>query len=372
MSSLIVDVCRVEEIAMHPNADLIERVRVKNWWCVAMKGKYHVGDKVVYIPPDAILPEDLAEKWGIKKYCPPCDGGFRVKACRLRGVSSFGTIQDLDDTNWEVGKNLQEHYGILKYEPPVKQTQGDAAKPVSAFHAYTSIEALGNFPDVFKDGETVIVTEKIHGTNSRIGYVNNREKDSDVYNWEFMAGSHSVRRNKQSVTGAISSYWMPFFVGAKENESPTPVENLLMLIKEQENAQMSVIIFGEIFGAGVQDMTYGQSRPAYRIFDIAVDGNYLPWEKLVKYTDEVKSIGVLLVPVLYCGPYSLAKMDELVDGPTTICDSTAIKEVFKGREGIVIKTYTERYDDVRGARTILKYVSADYHDRRNKNRSEDH
>ena len=65
-------------------------------------------------------------------------------------------------------------------------------------------------------------------------------------------------------------------------------------------------------------------------------------------------------------------MDELVDGPTTICKAEDIKEVFKGREGIVIKPVKERYDPIVGSRTILKYVSADYHDRRNKNTTEDH
>lgn len=370
MSTLIVDVCAVEEIAEHPNADRIERVRVKNWWCIASKGQYKVGDKVLYVPPDAILSHDLAQRWNIAKYCSQVNNGinelvsFRVRACRFRGVSSFGTIQDLDDPNWTIGTNLQEHYGVVKYDPPIKDSEGDVATPLPTFHAYTSIEALGNFPAVLHDGEEVVVTEKLHGTNSRVGLV----RDSDE--WELTAGSHSTRRKETDVKGNISKYWIPIFI--RQDLDPTPMVRLLFDVLNNEFAQNSVIVFGEIFGFGIQDMHYGKSGKSYRIFDIAVDGNYLDFDKMANYVGSYSELGLELVPILYRGPYSLPKMDELVDGPTTICKPEEIKEPFKGREGIVIKPVIERFDPVMGGRAILKYVSADYHERRNKNQSEDH
>ena len=92
MSSLIVEVCSVKEIATHPNADRLERIRVKNWWCIGSKGHYKVGDKAVYLPPDSIIPEALAERWGIAKYCSPLargiDGqrpdGLRLVVCKTQ------------------------------------------------------------------------------------------------------------------------------------------------------------------------------------------------------------------------------------------------------------------------------------------------
>ena len=53
------------------------------------------------------------------------------------------------------------------------------------------------------------------------------------------------------------------------------MEMMLNEIREKEDAQSSVIVFGEIFGPGIQDMHYGQKGLAYRIFDISVDGKYL-------------------------------------------------------------------------------------------------
>lgn len=378
MSTLIVDVCAVEEIAPHPNADRLERVRVKNWWCVAPKDKYLPGDKVVYVPPDSVLPESLAERWGIAKYCVPLGRdisgsrppGLRVRASRFRGVASFGTIQDLDDPSWPIGRDLREHFGITKYEPPLKAHDGDAAPAVAAFHEYTNIEALGNFPSVFQEGEEVIVTEKLHGTNSRVGMVCVPNQEIGGMVWEWMAGSHGTRRKEFNDKGVRSKYWFPLQQIESWLDGDDPMRNMIREVKVAENAQTSVIVFGEIFGAGIQDMQYGQKGLAFRIFDIAVDGNYLDWDKVAKYVAAAPQ--AQLVPILYRGPYSLSKMDELVDGPTTICKADDIKEPFKGREGIVIKPIKERFDPILGGRAILKYVSADYHDRRNKDKTEDH
>lgn len=379
MSSLIVEVCAVEEVAAHPNADRIERVRVKNWWCVAPKGQYKAGDKVVYVPPDAVLPEALAERWGIAKYLVPLardisgtrPPGLRVRASRFRGVSSFGTIQNLDDPEWPVGFDVKEHYGITKYEPPLRSSDGDAAPPHPSFHNYTSIENLGNFPGVFKDGEEVVVTEKIHGTNSRVGFVmtGHTEHFEDEV-WEWMAGSHSVRRKEFNEKGVRSLYWSPLM--ASETEEPDPLRLLIVNIWFKKEAKAAVIVFGEIFGPGVQDMQYGQKGHAFRIFDISVDGIYLDYDEMRAFVEPFTESGVQTVPVLYRGPYSLAKMDELVDGPTTVCAAEDIREPFKGREGIVIKPVKERFDDILGGRCVLKYISVDYHERKNKDKTEDH
>lgn len=374
MSTLIVEVCKVEEVAAHGNADRLERVRVKNWWCIAPKGQYRVDCKVVYVPPDAVLPEALAERWGIAKYCAPLGRdisgerppGLRVRAARFRGVPSFGTIQDPDDATWEAGRDVREHYGITKYDPPLRSTEGDAAPPAHAFHAYTDIENLGNFPGVFRDGEEVVVHEKLHGTNARAGLVWHPDESAAGFTWQWMAGSHGNRRKEFNDKGVRSRYWLPFQQDATDRD---PLRAMIREVASAHKAATSVIVFGEIFGPGVQDMTYGQKAQSFRVFDIAVDGNYLNHDEASRH---LSAHGIPAVPLLYRGPYSLAKMDELVDGPTTVCDAADIREPFKGREGIVIKPTEERTEPALGGRAILKYVSADYHDRRNKDRSEDH
>jgi RNA ligase (TIGR02306 family) len=365
MSTLIVEVCAIEEVKSHPNADRLEMIRVKNWWCISGIGTYKVGDKVVYVPPDSILSKELAERWGIAKYCAmlpkECNGerpdSLRVRACRLRGERSFGTIQTPDE-DWEVGHDVKEHYGIEKYEPPLKIGAGDAARPVEGFHVYTDIENIGNFPGIFQDGEEVVVDEKIHGTNCRIGVMLHPREPTGEFVPTFMAGSHGLRRKRTDEKGTASLYWHPY------NGN---IEDLLLEVF-YANDKKPVIIFGEIFGPGIQDMHYGQGTKAFRAFDIAIDGRYMDCDNKSAI---LQKHNIPQVPFIYRGPFSMEKMDELVDGPTMVCESGDIKQPFKGREGIVIRPAKERYDENIG-RVILKCVSVDYHERKNKNATEDH
>jgi len=58
-----------------------------------------------------------------------------------------------------------------------------------------------------------------------------------------------------------------------------------------------------------------------------------------------------LVPILYRGPFSLAKIKELASGNSTFSDHV--------REGVVVKPVIERFDPKTG-RVILKYINDDY------------
>ncbi len=367
MSKLIVEVCKVENKAAIDGADRIEQVLIKNWWCVAGKDQYKIGDKVVYVPPDAVIPKTLSDRWGITKFCSPIDEDkVRVRACRFKGVASAGTVQDLDDPNWEVGHDLIEHYGITKYEPPFLNVSGDEDTPVSDFCRYTDIENIGNFPNVLKEGEEVIVTEKIHGTNCRVGYVYTGEFQKHAEIWEWMAGSHNTRLKEFDSKGNRSMYWNPF------DKDPTncSLRNMIMDIWMDQFARNSIIVFGELYGPGShQDMHYGQKNLSFRAFDICIDGYYMDYDKAAKFLNEAN---IPTVPLLYRGPFSMEKMNELVDGPTTVIDPSLINQPFKGREGIVIKPVNERFDNVLGGRAILKQISVDYHGRKNKNKTENH
>src|SRR5687767_10491342 len=112
----------------------------------------------------AELPPDL------KGNRPP---GGRVRAARIRGLQSYGFIMKIDaglgdDPNWPVGTDLREHFGVTKWEPPLESADGEVEPAHSAFHHYTDIEHLANFPGVIADGEEVIFTEKLHGKNCRL------------------------------------------------------------------------------------------------------------------------------------------------------------------------------------------------------------
>jgi RNA ligase (TIGR02306 family) len=355
MSTLVVEVCEVKAVYPHPQADALEFITVKGWQVIVQKALgLVVGQKVVYFPPDSVLPPELAERLGITKYLAPLpreiDGtrkpGLRVRAARLRGEPSYGTIDHSVVAGWNVGLDVKDHYGVTKFEPPVRPTDGDALPPLAAFHGYTDIENIRNFPDVLKAGEEVVITEKLHGKNCRLGLIRVVGQDGDTF--EFMAGSNDVRRKEVDAKGRPSDFWRPM---------SEPVRALLRHLSDDKH---SVVLFGELYGSGVQDMAYGLGNGAkgFRAFDIAVNGKYLGFDEKVALFSRFE---IEMVPHLYRGPFSWEVIEEHTYGRTTLCEPEVAGK-FGGREGCVVTPVVERYDpDLGGGgRVILKSISADY------------
>ncbi len=365
MSTLVVEVCEVKAVYPHPRADALECITVKGWQVIVQKALgLEAGRRVVYFPPDSVLPPELAERLGITKYLSPLpkeiDGtvkpGLRVRAARLRGEPSYGTIDTEVDPAWEVGRDVKDHYGVTKFEPPLRPSDGDSLPPVAAFHGYTDVENIRNFPGVPRPGEEVVITEKLHGKNCRLGLVRVSGEGGDPF--EFMAGSNDVRRMEVDRKGRPSDFWRPM------------TEAVRGLLRHLSGGERSVVLFGELYGSGVQDMAYGLAAGAkgFRAFDVAVDGKYLDFdEKAALFA----RFGVEMVPRLYRGPFSWEAVEEHTYGPTTLCPPEEAGR-FRGREGCVVTPVEERYDpDLGGGgRVILKSISADYLAR--KGGTEDH
>jgi hypothetical protein len=169
MSKLIVEVCRVEEMRKHPNADRMTIVKLegKDWTCCTAKvenengelvDRYKAGDTCIYIPVDAVLPVELSDKYNVTNYL----SNGRVRAAKLRSVTSYGFVVENED-DLPVGTDVAEQLGITKYEPPVNFKGGEIEQAHQAFQRYTDIENIKNYADVLQDGEEVVATEKIHG-----------------------------------------------------------------------------------------------------------------------------------------------------------------------------------------------------------------
>ena len=327
MSQLIVEVSRIDRVLPHPNADALELAQIKGWQCVVPKGKYADGARVVYIPIDSLLPAELSDRLGITKYL----SNGRVRCARLRGEPSFGVVMDLEDPAWPDGTDVRERYGITKYVPPVRPSAGDAEPPHPLFESYTDVENLRNFPGVFTDGEPVVATEKVHGTNCRVGVVEG----------EWMAGSMEVRRKRPAPEAlASSTYWFP-----------TTLPGVTALLDDLARTSRQAILFGEVYGSKVQSLSYGAvGQLGFVAFDLLVDGRYLDPDD---FADRCKSFGVATAPVLYRGPFSLAAIKAVSGGRTTFAGADHI------REGVVVRPAVERRDPKVG-RAILKFIGDEY------------
>ena len=218
---------------------------------------------------------------------------------------------------------------------------------------------IRNFPDILKEGEEVVFTEKLHGKNCRVGLL--QDPDEEGYAaYTFMAGSHDVRRKEVDQKGRPSDFWIPL-----------QDERMRKMLEALSSNQEDVIVYCELIGSGVQDMAYGfkNGAKAYRAYDIMVAGKYLGVDEK---TALFKDYDIPTVPFLYRGPFSWKTMEDYTYGDTTMCPSDEAGK-FKGREGIVITPITERRDYAlsgESKRVIFKSISADYIAR--KGGTEDH
>jgi len=357
MSEVTITIEQIESVESHPNADRLEITRVAGTQTIILKGQFQAGDLCVYFPPDILLPGDVSDQLGVTKYLKhaiwegfrfPC----RVTATRLRGTPSYGFVQPLAVLGMvkqpPVGTDVTETFRGDKYEPPVKVYRGCgglASEPIN-FSRYIDIQHYRKYRHLLPEGILVRITEKIHGTNSRVALL---KVDGE---WSFYSGSHKTARKRIDPEGRESVYWYPL-------QQEGVLSLLTDLCDERWGSGRDVIFFGELYGPGVQDLDYGIPAGAigWRLFDIAVEGRYLDWPLVKGYCHDY---GIETVPLLYEGPFHLDLVDQLTYGPTTVAET--VKSKFKGREGIVITPITETYCCI--GRLILKSVSADYLDRK--------
>ena len=158
----------IGEVKAHPNADRLDLAKILGFQCVTQKGLYKGGEKVVYIRPDAVLPElDWAVDY--RKYSPK-----RIKAVRLRGEWSEGIIVPfeilpVDLSGFEVGADVTEVIGVTHYEPPMPQDlQAKRSLPFGI--PKTDEERWENLIGKLPIGETVDVTLKVDGQSWSIYY----------------------------------------------------------------------------------------------------------------------------------------------------------------------------------------------------------
>jgi len=317
MSSFAVKVVKIDNITPHPNADRLECAQVKGWNVVVQKGTFQPGEKVIYAPIDSMIPWHISEYLEITLYL----SSGRVRTAKLRGIYSQGLIMPLNllgnGNASPLGEDVSVRLGISKYEEEIPENMKGITAPTDGrFVRYTSLENIKNYPGILRDGEEVVITEKIYGVNFRAAKF---AGDNEV----LCVGSHS----HHLIDNGGNLYWEAFkSFGIKDKLNP------------------GQILFGEIFGTKVSNLQYGQDGVEVRFFDLIEDGEYVSFDRFQEFCREH---GLQSVPILYRGPWSIDKMS-LVDGKSTMAEHI--------REGVVIKPTVERWDAAAG-RVIFKAIS---------------
>lgn len=339
--------CEVVPVIIEPHTDpevnALELAGVGEYRCVVRKGQFKTGDRVVYIPEASILPEPLIAELGLTGRLAGSDHN-RVKAIRLRGVVSQGLVLPAR-SEWEIGQDVSSELGITKWEPPIPVAlAGDVGS--CGLKIVFDLENIKRHGEIMQDGEEVWITEKLHGTCQITGIVDEKYQHPEMFN-----GNGFICSKGLSAQGL-------FFKDNERNSNNVYIktarkyellEKLAEIKKNKFPNSGNVFIFGETFGKGVQDLTYGTTQPEFRAFAMKVDDQ---WIRSSEFFELCQSYGIPTVTVLYHGPYSREILQKHTDGETSVGGGHI-------REGAVVVPESGRRDPLIG-RVALKSVSDAY------------
>jgi len=339
----------------HSNADSLVLGKVGSYQLVVQKGLYNDGDEVVFAPEKSVLTGQI--KTEFEKYLvgPNHD---RVKAVRLRGEISSGIIipKDLvpDFDQVPIDEDISEKLGISKYEPPIPaQLAGKVKTFDMPFVGHHDCEHAGVYVNELIDGERVVVTEKVHGSQFILAH-NTDAGDTIISSKGLLKRGLTIEESDSNL------YWM-----ASKNDK--------VVEKIRHNWTGGIVqVFGEVIPIQT-GYSYGQNKPTVRVFDIRLNGVSIPYDQVPRDFRD------LWVPVIFDGTLELDKKEVVIYSdpekgilktktdyllPKAIVDLCKGNETVSGksehiREGVVLRPYIDRLA-TDGTQIRLKIINPAY------------
>jgi len=368
-----------------PETTNLVLIDVEGYQVVSRKDSFKAGDLAVYIQPDSVVPQTDPFKFIWETYVG-LDGKVpekrrRITVRKFRGqwseglllpVTDFWTIDHIDEHgqprifdgggHWALlpGYDASFSLGITHYDPDAdkESTKGEAAnapkvkkrryprtirgwfnfiwrritfhpnrrddltQDVSFHLPVYDVEGYKNYKDALQEGETVVMTEKIHGSNARficlegVIYVGSRNQ------WK-APGTGTVWHKALEQNPWIEA-WLRKYEG--------------------------YALYGEV--TPTQDKFKYGCKPGevkFFVFDIFTPEN--KWVDFDHFTEyDFRPADPRRVPFLYLGPFSKEILEEKATGNSLVPGAGHI------REGVVAKPIVGRHAKGLG-RAQLKLVS---------------
>lgn len=216
------------------------------------------------------------------------------------------------------------------------------------FKEYVDLANFKNYPGLFHDEDEVVITEKIHGTNFRAGWVPFTPNTlwrkflkliGWAPEWQFVFGSRRVQISEKF---SYDGYY------AKNVYAEAVMKyDLKRLIPK------GMLVFGEIYGPTIQKgYNYGlKDERCLVVFDLmnSVDGTYL---NATEFEAKMAELKLPKVPVLFRGQFQKAPIKMCIEGASVMAPEQKV------REGCVIKSVSEEPCYI--GRKLLKAINAEY------------
>jgi RNA ligase (TIGR02306 family) len=320
MERKLASIRKISNLLPIEGADKIEVATIDGWKVVVAKDVGHkVGDLVVYCEVDSFLPIkpefEFLRKSSYKKMSDGTEG-FRLKTIRLRGVVSQGLVLPLSiieytNVEFEVGMDVTNLLGTVKYEPPIPAELAGKVKGLfPSFLRKTDEERIQNLTSEYEkwrlqSQHQFYVTEKLDGSSATFYY-----KD----------GVFGVcSRNLELLETEGNTFWK--------------VARELDLENKLSKLNVNISLQGELIGEGIQGNPYkikGQTVRFFNVFDID-NQEYYGLPNFLRTLDvlELESVPVIDREFL---------LPESVDGLLTYSDKKSELNPNFDREGVVIRS----------------------------------
>ena len=302
---------RIKALDPIEGADAIERATVMGWQLVVKKNEFNVGDLIIYVEIDSILPEKPEFEFLKAR-------GMRIRTVRLRGQVSQGICFPLSflPTGFviEEGADCTTELGVVKYEPPIPACLSGIAK--GKFPSFipktdeTRVQVLQKLLDKYK-GEKCYITEKVDGSSTTY-YLNNAE---------FGVCS----RNLELLEDVENSLWK--------------VARLFDIENKLRSYGKNIALQGELVGEGIQSNKLklrGQTILFFNAFDI----DKFEYFNFKEFQNLLTVLELPMVPVVSFDYELENDIDSIVK--MAVRKSIICPEVWA--EGIVIRPLTDKID----------------------------
>ena len=359
-----VKVIKITEVSKHPNADSLEIYKIGSYdyQYVGKIGQFPVGSLAAWVDVDSLVPLARPE------FAFLDDGKgkthIRITVRRFRGELSYGLLVPAPEGSQE-DDNVMEQLEVLHYDPEIHGGTGptgfkggmSASGPDLPAPVY-DLENFKKLHELFNEGENVILTEKLNGSNCR--YVFDGEK--------LHVGSHRTWKMKPGTFIKTIEYLDNTTGLSVTEETGIPVtkdifapESSFWKALEQNpwiepwcRTHPGMVLYGEVYNVQGTKFTYGkkQGEVGFAAFDILDHGKWVV--NGLMFDDPKYNIGLdETVKIVYRGPLDRALLETLAEEPSCY-------EGQKVREGLVIKLENEERHDFKHGRVALKYVSNQY------------
>jgi hypothetical protein len=301
----------IKELREIPGADKIEIAQVLGWECVVKKGEFKVGDKVIYIEVDSIVPEKSEFEF-------LRDRKFRIRTIKLKGQISQGLVLPFDDVyygNYPIGYDITDELEITKYLSPSEQSelqQQENRIKLGKNKLKKFMMRYSWFRNLFlarnkKEGFPYWVSKTDEERIQNIPHVLDQFKDKKVYITEKIDYQSATFTGKMVPnTTPIIGKFLPKqyqFVVCSRNLVNNDKNSLYWKIAKKYNIEQilrenpTLTIQGEQGDTKIQGNKYGIKEPTMWVFNIIDHEKNYHYNYFEMY-EFCKKYNLLIVPIL--------------------------------------------------------------------------